>query len=105
MGLKEDQIEADILIDLLKRVKIGDTNHTALDNVTKGFPDRDRKLVKKVAKDLIRKGILHRHPTSHASIKVSVNPKQLEYIINLPLIKEKMQDGYTLQGFKKFLDD
>jgi len=105
MSLKEDQLEADMLIDLLKRAKIGDTNHTDLDNITKGLPDRDRKLARKIAKKLINKGILHRHPTSHACIKVSINPKQIGFVINLPLIRDEMQDGFTLQKFKKFLKD
>ena len=105
MGEREDKIEADILIDLLKRAKIGDTHHTSLDNITKGLPKDDRNLAKTLAKDLITIGILHRHPTSHSGIMVSINPKQLKYVINLPKIRETMQDGYTLQRFKKFLDD
>lgn len=99
---EKEKIKADILIDMLKRNKIGDTHHTALDNIPKGFPQRQRKLVIKEAKKLMKKGIISRHPTNHG-IKTSINPECLEYIINLPLIKATINDGFTLQNFKKFL--
>jgi len=57
--------------------------HTSYDNLPKGFPSHLGKEVKKVADELIKGGILLKHPTSYG-MEVSLNPskkKEIEEIV------------------------
>lgn len=62
---------------LRKLVKHGywGSRHTSFDNLPKGFPSHLRKDVKKVAKELIKEGILLRKPTSYGT-ETSLNPRE-----------------------------
>lgn len=82
--LSENQIKATILFKLHKRGNWG-ASHTAFDNIKKGFNERDfgkhgAKIVEKIAKALIRKGLIITKPT-HYGIQVSLNPGQSDRII------------------------
>ncbi len=66
---------------LRKLVKHGywGSRHTSFDNLPKGFPTHLHKEVKKVAKELIKEGLLLKKPT-HYGLEVSLNPKMLKKI-------------------------
>ncbi len=53
--------------------------HTSLDNLPKGFPSHIRKEVKKIARKLIKEGLLLRKPT-HCGEQVSLNPERIDEI-------------------------
>lgn len=82
--LSDDEIKATILFKLHKRGNWGGS-HTAFDNLKKGFKDEDLgkhggKRVDKLAKELIRQGLIIPKPT-HYGLQVSLNPRQSETII------------------------
>jgi hypothetical protein len=82
--LSDDEIKAAILFKLHKRGNWGGS-HTAFDNIKKGFKDSDLgkhsvKRVDKLAKELIRQGMIVSKPT-HYGIQVSLNPRQSESIV------------------------
>ena len=77
MGKKED-IEATLLRKLYVMGKIGGP-HTPFDNLPKGFPPHVRGDVKKVAKELIKRGFLK--PSRHNyGLGVSLNIEKLKEI-------------------------
>lgn len=93
--LTEDQIRATILFKLHKRGNWG-ASHTAFENIKKGFSERDfgkhgAKTADKIARDLIREGLVTTKPT-HYGMQVSLNPRQNEKIISI--IKEYFPDVY-----------
>ena len=53
--------------------------HTSFDNLPKGFPAHLHKEVKKVAKQLIREGLIVSKPT-HYGLGVSLNPRMIKEI-------------------------
>ena len=82
--LTEDQIKATILFKLHKRGNWG-ASHTAVENIKKGFGDRDfgkhgAKIVDRIAKELVRQGLIITKPT-HYGMQISLNPRQSERII------------------------
>lgn len=82
--LSEDEIKATILFKLHKRGNWGGS-HTAFDNPKKGFKDVElgkhgSKRVDKLAKELIREGLIITKPT-HYGLQVSLNPRQSDTII------------------------
>jgi hypothetical protein len=82
--LSDDQIKATILLKLYKRGNWGGS-HTAFENLKKGFKDDELgkgglKRVEKMAKELIRAGLIIPKPTSYG-LQVSLNPRQNEAII------------------------
>jgi hypothetical protein len=82
--LTEEQIKATILFKLHKRGNWGGS-HTAFDSLKKGWKDEDFgkhgiKLVDRMAKELIRQGLIVRKPT-HYGMQVSLNPRKGEEII------------------------
>lgn len=82
--LSDDEIKASILFKLHKRGNWGGS-HTSFDNLKKGFKDAElgkhgAKRVDKLAKELIRQGLIIPKPT-HYGLQVSLNPKQSEMII------------------------
>lgn len=84
--ITEPQIKALILFKLHKRGNWG-ASHTAFDNIKKGFNERDlgkhgTKTVDKVAKDLIKSGLIISKPT-HYGMQISLNPRQADTIIGI----------------------
>lgn len=82
--LSDEEIKATILFKLHKRGNWG-ASHTAFDNIKKGFKDTELgkhavKRVDKLAKELIRQGLIIPKPT-HYGLQVSLNPRQSETII------------------------
>jgi hypothetical protein len=103
--LTEDQIESirsDILLDLLKRRKIGNS-HTSFDNIQKGFPSDQRRDVKSIAEDLLNERFLIPKPTGYGR-EVSINPSRISEILEMPLINQACNDDPFLeQRIKKYL--
>jgi hypothetical protein len=84
--LSDDQIKATILFKLYKRGNWGGS-HTAFENLRKGFKDSELgkggfKRVEKMAKELVRAGLIIPKPTSYG-LQVSLNPRQNETIITI----------------------
>ena len=82
--LTEPQIKAQILFKLHKRGNWG-ASHTAFENIKKGFNERDlgkhgTKTVDKIAKDLIKSGLIISKPT-HYGMQISLNPRQADTIV------------------------
>lgn len=82
--LSEPQIRATILFKLHKRGNWA-ASHTAFENIKKGFNERDlgkhgTKTVDKIAKELIREGLIITKPT-HYGMQVSLNPRQSGRIV------------------------
>jgi hypothetical protein len=80
----DDQIKAMILFKLYKRGNWGATD-TAFDDLRKGFKESELgkggfKRVEKIAKELVRAGLIITKPTSYG-LQVSLNPRQHEIII------------------------
>jgi hypothetical protein len=84
--LTDVQIKATVLFKLHKRGNWG-ASHTAFENIKKGFNERDlgkhgARLVDKIAKELVREGLITAKPT-HYGIQISLNPKQSEEIFSI----------------------
>ena len=84
--LSDEQIKAIILFKLYKRGNWGGS-HTAFDNLEKGWKQEDLgklslKRIEKLAKELIRQGLIIPKPTSYGP-QVSLNPRQNQAIITL----------------------
>ena len=84
--LSDDQIKATILFKLYKRGNWGGSR-TAFENLKKGFKDselgkRGLKRVEKMARELVRAGLIIPKPTSYG-LQVSLNPRQNETIITI----------------------
>jgi hypothetical protein len=82
--LSDQQIKATILFKLHKRGNWGGS-HTAFENLKKGFKENELgkgslKRVEKLAKELMRSGLIIQKPTSYG-LQVSLNPRQNEPII------------------------
>jgi hypothetical protein len=82
--LSDDQIRATILFKLYKRGNWGGS-HTAFENLMKGFKESELgkgslKRVEKLAKELMRSGLIIQKPTSYG-LQVSLNPRQNATII------------------------
>jgi len=82
--LSDDEIKASILFKLHKRGNWGGS-HTAFENLKKGFKDvelgkRGLKRVEKMARELMRAGLIVAKPTSYG-LQVSLNPKQNDAVI------------------------
>jgi hypothetical protein len=82
--LSDDQIKATVLFKLYKRGNWG-ASHTAFENLKKGFKESELgkggvKRVEKMAKELVRAGLIITKPTSYG-FQVSLNPRQNEIII------------------------
>ncbi|MFQ6120724.1 MAG: hypothetical protein ACE5KE_12685 [Methanosarcinales archaeon] len=75
---EDNDIRIAILRKLWKHRYIG-ARHTSFDNLPKGFPQHNKKEVKKIAKKLIKARYLISKPTSYG-LEVSLNPKMLEEI-------------------------
>lgn len=83
--LSDEQIKAIVLLKLHKRGNWGGS-HTAFDNLKKGWKDtglckHGLKRVEKLAKELIRQGLIISKPTYYG-LQVSLNQRQYEAIIS-----------------------
>ena len=67
-----------ILHKLLRHGYVG-AKHTALENVSKGFPRHMCKELMKTAEKLIKKGLITPKPTGYG-IQVSLNPRRMAEI-------------------------
>ena len=81
--ITDEHIKAAILLKLYKRGNWGG-NHTAFDNLKKGFKAKELgkgglKRVDDMGKWLIREGLLLAKPT-HYGLQVSLNPRQSQAI-------------------------
>lgn len=79
----EEQLEKDLLRKMLHHKYIG-AKHTNINNLPKSFPKHLRGEIKKVIKDLIKKGFLLVKPTNYG-LEVSVNPGKLEEVKRITL--------------------
>lgn len=74
MNLNMEDIKRVLLRKLVKHGYWGG-KHTSFNNLPKGFPNHLRKDVKRVAKELIKEGVLLKKPTNYG-IEVSLNPRE-----------------------------
>jgi len=74
----EDKIKATILYHLRKKRVIGGV-HTPFDTVIRGFPSHLGKDIKKIAKELIKKGLIVTKPASYG-LQVSLNKNRIKEI-------------------------
>jgi hypothetical protein len=77
----EDKIKATILYHLRRKKVIGGV-HTPFDTLTKGFPSHLGKNVKKIAMELIRKGLIITKSASYG-LQVSLNKDRIKEIDEL----------------------
>lgn len=67
-------LKAQLLKKLRRYGKWGEC-HTSFDNLPKSFPKHLRGSIKDIAEDLIKEGLLLKHPTSYGN-EVSLNPNR-----------------------------
>jgi hypothetical protein len=89
MEISEDRIKARLLYHLRRKKVIGNV-HTHFDTLKKGFPSHLGKGVDKVAKQLIRQGLIVTRPTSYG----------LQVSLNISRIKEIEGFVFKVLGFK-----
>ena len=75
---EEDKIKATILYNLRRKRVIGGV-HTHFDTLRRGFPSHIGKNINKVAKQLIKEGLLIIKPTSYG-LQVSLNKDKIREI-------------------------
>lgn len=80
-----DDYNIKILFNLLWMGYVGG-RHTSTDNVIKNFPRNERKMAKKALKKCYNEGYLILKPT-HYGQEVSINPRMIKIIKNMPEIK------------------
>lgn len=78
MEFSDEEIKATMLYHLRRKKVIGGV-HTPFDTITKGFPSHLGKNVKKIAQELIKKGILMTKPASYG-LQVSLNKERIKEI-------------------------
>jgi len=86
------EMEYVLLIGLLKQKYIG-KRHCPIKNAIKGIPSHDLKKANTAIKDLIKKGYLTPKRTGH-DIDISINPKYLKEIKNIPEIKAIFEENF-----------
>ena len=74
----EDKIKATILYHLRRKKVIGGV-HTHFDTLKRGFPSQLGKDIDKIAKQLIKEGLIITKPTSYG-LQVSLNKERLKEI-------------------------
>jgi hypothetical protein len=89
----DDEIKARIILKLYRHGKWG-ASHTSFENVKKGFNLRDlgkdgTKRVDKIAKEMIKSGLITSHPTSYG-LEISLNPRLAQEI--LAIMKKVFSD-------------
>ena len=78
MEFNDNKIKATLLYHLRRKEVIGNV-HTHFDTLKRGFPSHLGKEVEKVAKKLIREGLILIKPTSYG-LQVSLNKHRLREI-------------------------
>jgi len=73
-----DKVKATILYHLRRKKVIGGV-HTPFDTLTNGFPSHLGKNIKKIAKDLVKKGLILTKPTNQG-LHVFLNKNKLKEI-------------------------
>ena len=89
MEFSEEGIRATILYHLRRKKVIGGV-HTPFDTLRRGFPSHLGKDIKKIAKDLIKQGLLITKPT----------PYGLQVYLNKTRLKEIEDFIFKVLGFK-----
>lgn len=79
MNWTNSQIKGKVLHKLTRKGKF-EHSHTALDNLTKGFPPDLRGRAKEMSHELIKEGILHLKKTNYGK-QVSINLEKKERIM------------------------
>lgn len=74
----DDKIKATLLYHLRRKKVLGGV-HAPFDTLTEGFPSHEKGDVKKIAKNLIKQGVLTTKPASYG-LQVSLNNKRLPEI-------------------------
>ena len=74
----EDKIKATILYHLRRKKVIGNV-HTHYDTIKRGFSSHLGKDIEKIAKELIKQGLIITKPTSYG-LQVSLNKEKLKEI-------------------------
>ena len=74
----EDNIKATILYHLRRKKVIGNV-HTHFDTLKRGFPSHLGKDINKIAKELIKEGLILIKPTSYG-LQVSLNKNKIKEI-------------------------
>jgi hypothetical protein len=82
----DEEIRARIILKLYRHGKWG-ASHTSFENVRKGFNLRDlgkdgTKRVDKIAKEMIKSGLIMSHPTSYG-LEISLNPRFSQEILTM----------------------
>ena len=75
---EEDKIKATILYNLRRKRKIGES-HTPFDTLKKGFPSHLKKDVNKIAKQLIKEGLILIKPAPYG-LQVSLNKHKIKEV-------------------------
>jgi len=89
MGFNEEEIKATILYHLRRKKVIGGV-HTPFDTLRRGFPSHLGKDIKKIAKDLIKQGLLITKST----------PYGLQVYLNKIRLNEIEEFIFKVLGFK-----
>jgi len=76
----EDKIKATILYHLRRKRIIG-RKHTPFDTIIRGFPSHQGKDIKKIAHQLIKKGLIITKPSS-CGLQISLNKEKIKEIEN-----------------------
>ncbi len=74
----KDEIKATILYHLRRKKVIGGV-HTPFDTLKKGFPSHLGKDIDKIAKELVKEGLLITKPASYG-LQVSLNKEKIDKI-------------------------
>lgn len=74
----DEWVKATILYNLRRKKVIGGV-HTPFDTLKKGFPSHLGRNINKIAKELIKKGLLITKPTSYG-LQVSLNKNRIKEI-------------------------
>ena len=78
MEFSDDEIKATMLYHLRRKKVIGGV-HTHFDTLKRGFPSHLGKDIDKIAKQLIKEGLIITKPTSYG-LQVSLNKERLKEI-------------------------
>ena len=78
MEFSDDEIKATMLYHLRRKKVIGGV-HTHFDTLKRGFPSQLGKDIDKIAKQLIKEGLIITKPTSYG-LQVSLNKERIKEI-------------------------
>lgn len=90
------ELKERVLFNLLCHGYVG-KKHTPIVNACKGFPKHEINKVKDEINDLLSEGYLILKPTGHDP-DISINPKRLAEIKNMPGIRKFIKENPYLKG-------